>query len=50
MPVRPMEISNPVLAESNEALIISVKTCVSPPITKRPAATTKATRKKAIQM
>lgn len=50
IPVSPKEISKPVLAEAKEALIISVKTVVSPPITSLPTATTKAIRKKAIQI
>ena len=50
MPVSPSDISNPVLAESKEALIISVKIVVSPPISSLPKATTNAIRKKAIQI
>ncbi len=50
IPVSPKDISNPVLAESKDALIISVNTATSPPNINLPIATTKATRKKAIQM
>ena len=50
IPVNPNEISKPVLAEAKEALIISVKTAVSPPMTNLPIATTKAIKKKAIQI
>ena len=50
IPVSPIDISNPVFAEANDALIISVKTCVSPMKSNLPAATTKAIRKKAIQI
>ena len=42
IPVNPNEISKPVLAEAKEALIISVKTAVSPPMTNLPIATTKS--------
>ena len=50
MPVNPMEISNPDLAEANDALMMSVNTAVSPPKMSLHSATAKAIRKKAIQM
>ena len=49
-PVNPRDISNPVFAEAKEALMIWVKTSVSPPMTSLQSATTKAIRKKAIQI
>ena len=50
IPVSPSYISNPVLADAKEELIISVKTAVSPAKISLPSATMKAIRKKAIQM
>ena len=49
-PVSPRDISNPVFAEAKEALMIWVKTSVSPPMANLQSATTKAIRKKAIQI
>ena len=49
-PVSPNEISKAVLEELKVELIISGNTCVSPRKTSRINATTKAIRKKAIQM
>ena len=49
-PVSPSAISNALLDESKVALTISVKMPVSPVSSSRPAATTKATTKKATQM
>ena len=50
MPVSPSEISNPVFADENEALMMLVKTSVSPKTISLQSATKKAIRKKAIQI
>ena len=44
------DISIPVFAEAKDALMILVKTSVSPPMANLQSATTKAIRKKAIQI
>ena len=49
-PVSPRDISNPVFAEAKEALMMLVKTSVSPLMANLQSATTKAIRKKAIQI
>ena len=49
-PVSPSDISKPVFAEANVALIISLNISTSPASTSRPAATTKATRKNPIHI